>query len=171
MRDEKLLFAARGGIIGPDLYRGLDMPRCRVWSSIGEGGHGPGAAFAPLSGGGWTNAEYDTDSMTTLASPYLTCKTPGLYLVLANFNFGPSPNSADQIWMRLMDPALSRTYASVTTQGVNPTTFGVHLEILTLWPANAGSQIGVYLYTSAATDVGGGIDICWMSACMISTLG
>jgi hypothetical protein len=171
MRDEKLLFAARGGVIGPDLYRGLDMPRCRVWSSTGEGGHGPGAAFAPLSGGGWTNAEYDTDSMTTIASPFITCRTPGLYLVIANFIFGGNPNAADNIWLRLQDPAQARTYGTMTTQGVNPTTFGVYLQIQAFWPANAGNQIGVNLYTNTATDVGGGIDACWMSACMISTLG
>lgn len=84
----------RGNMQGADVSRVLDVPRVRVYRNAG---------LSILTGTNtsviWDSVDYDTDGMwsPTINPTRLTCRTQGLYLVVADVNWAFNTNGVRQI--------------------------------------------------------------------------
>jgi hypothetical protein len=165
--NDGVLNAIRSGVAGPDEYRVLNMPRCRVYNTPGEAGHGPGTATI-----GWSANLYDTDNMTfqpgSTANSILI-RTPGLYICSANLET-TGGSGVSGIWVRIQINSNFNVFVAEWTEYRDPALFGAHMTISGPRQFNAGDQIQLAVNTTAAMNITGGSEALWLAASMISTL-
>jgi|tagenome__1003787_1003787.scaffolds.fasta_scaffold20827043_2 hypothetical protein len=161
------LRAIRSNMQGKDVLQANDMPRARVWNSVGEAGHGPGAANI-----GFDKIEYDTDNMAfqavALGSTALVCRSSGLYMASANTEYSGG-GGAGGFLTRIIINNTPSVFVAESTDFRDPVGWGINYTICGPWLANKGDYITLYASTTVASNINGGRYNLWLAACMISS--
>lgn len=127
------------------------VPSAFVWNSVGENGHGPGAANV-----GFDHIEWDTDDMTFGSVPgALNFNTHGLYYVAMHQQYSGVAGVAS-VWQRIIlnnDP--TATVGSETDQRAGTNGFGLWMESSGIVRAVPGYFVTPYLYTDTPINVEG----------------
>ena len=94
---QNILHGARGGVMGGNEYRVLNMPRAHVWRNAALNANVGNIRIASFD-----RTAYDTDSMVdqTNFPTRITCKTPGIYAVTGCAIYDAVLN--DQLWTRIV---------------------------------------------------------------------
>lgn len=140
----------RGNYFGPDEYNVLNVPRFRVYFATASFAFGPGTNY--LS---WDTIDYDTDGMCSVsASPFVTCRTAGLYHVKGSILWSGLV-ATQWLWLRvIVNNIATQAVATTTAQGINAG-FGTYMEGSGQWLAQAGDTIGLYAFTNAGATING----------------
>lgn len=168
----KGLFSIRGGIMGADEYRVLNVPRVSVYQSVAQG-----ITTATISNYPWDTVDYDTDSMWTSTGGgfWLTANTPGLYACNAWVVWASNATSYRQLFFyKWIAGVATYTYNNSIVEPSSVTSTGQNISAMIA--LNKGDQvtaavshnIGVNLNITAATAT---VRDNGLQACLISTLG
>lgn len=169
------LNAIRGGDMGGDEYRVLNMPRCSVYRTTALNiATGAGQAIP------WDQCEYDTDSMTAVSATtgyFIKAKTPGVYLFIG---WGVwAFNAASFRQLQFSKNGGAATYGNSIVQPSGGVATGQHISAYI--PLNrddyvtlvAGQATGGNVAWNGATGVGPVVTSMdnGLQACLVSTLG
>lgn len=164
-RLQNILHAIRGGVMGGNEYRVLNMPRARVYrvTALGTNSGSPGQVP-------WDTADYDTDGFWTGADPTkLTVRTSGVYIVYGVFGWTANINGLRQIILWVNGGAvIYETALEYDALGV-----GSRVDSTWLVACNAGTTLELRVnQSSGASPLAAlvGPSNASLACCMISTL-
>jgi hypothetical protein len=157
------------GNVTSGMDRILNMPRAKIYRTLGITGWGPGSAEVDMD-----IIEYDTDGMvrnsaTRNTPQWLVAKTAGVYIASANVEWQGGSGAAG-FWNRIIINSVSTSFVAEMTDFRDTAPFGGFSTITGIWVAKAGDFISLWLNTTAATNAAVGQFAMHLTACMISTL-